>query len=681
MLLLFCRGAISPPDKKIILTQIRTLKDHNPQEALRLLSTISDTNLIGYKNELLFNIYIDQREYRRADSLLNLGVGANRDTVFMIKLKTSQNPGRYCPTVESEAIQHTLRENWTEALRLFAISDTSDDLIKYYYLKALLGSKDSLKGLKLAETIDSLPRFLLSDYYQMMIELHLWSNPQQALKWVDLLKDKVLKLYYKHQITGKGKYLWQIIRRFPKSWAADYALQAIKPRTKKQYLIYSNALFKQGRYYKALSYLRRIKSDQAQFLIGMCLLRVGEKDRAYGYLKESGIPEAYYEIARSLPDTEAIDYYQAVTLKKPRKSLKRKSMISQALALERTGRIKEAVEVELDFIKEFSGTEAARRLLLRSAINLIRLGNLEMADSLLSLDSLAPFYYWRGKIKTIKGNNPDSQYTILKERFPFSYYSIYRLKSYPKTDTTNLSDWISSLTHHKSGDTSIFVRVKKYYDLGLTNLVDRTIANYRTDDPVLMYRIIIFSRNLGLDWHSINLARRLIRRGIKEGKKTFPLELIKLAYPIHYLPSLLETKGEIPLILALIWQESNFNPGAISPAGARGLLQIMPGTGKLISRDLEEPYDPDSLFKSRISIRYGTYYLNNLQQEFGSWVWALIGYNAGPHRIRYWLRTYPSDDQETFIELIPFRETRNYIKRILMLYEIYRWLFDLSDLS
>ncbi|HIE05378.1 MAG TPA: hypothetical protein EYP58_01110 [bacterium (Candidatus Stahlbacteria)] len=316
MLLLFCRGAISPPDKKIILTQIRTLKDHNPQEALRLLSTISDTNLIGYKNELLFNIYIDQREYRRADSLLNLGVGANRDTVFMIKLKTSQNPGRYCPTVESEAIQHTLRENWTEALRLFAISDTSDDLIKYYYLKALLGSKDSLKGLKLAETIDSLPRFLLSDYYQMMIELHLWSNPQQALKWVDLLKDKVLKLYYKHQITGKGKYLWQIIRRFPKSWAADYALQAIKPRTKKQYLIYSNALFKQGRYYKALSYLRRIKSDQAQFLIGMCLLRVGEKDRAYGYLKESGIPEAYYEIARSLPDTEAIDYYQAVTLKK-----------------------------------------------------------------------------------------------------------------------------------------------------------------------------------------------------------------------------------------------------------------------------------------------------------------------------------------------------------------------------
>ena len=673
-----CQSVIPQADQRMILSDAGKIMAEDPLQALRLLNLVTDSVYQKEKERLLFQFYLNQREYYRAESLLGR-ISTGRESIFLVKIKTGDIPIDYAPNLRSKAILATQAKEWDLALRLFSLIDTADPIIRFYHLKTLLEIGDSTHALKLAETLDSLPGYLLSSYYQMMVELLIWSDQERAIAFVDSIRDRPLRYYYKYQIKHDKRYLWQILRNYPLSWAADFALQELKPRTKRELKIYGRALFKRGDYRRAISYLRRLDTEDALFLLGMCYLRLGKKDVAYGYLKESGLPEAYYEIGQSLPDSMAISYYEYIVKKNPKRSLLRKSLISQALALERMGRLNDAVEIELKFVQEFPGTNTGRRLLFRAAINLIRLGELNKADSLLALDSLPRFLYWRGWIRKELGASPDSFYRVLIDDYPFSYYTIYRLNQFLRLDTLNIKEWVISLADTDNPDTLRLLEVKKIYNLGLVNLADQIFYRFSSNDPVTIYHFTLLAKRLGFDWHAIRFARKLIRIGINNGKRSFPIELIRLAYPVHYLPSLIGEAPNLPLSLALIWQESNFNPAAVSPAGATGLLQIMPRTGRLIAQELEES-DPD-LFHPNLSIRYGLWYHKNLVSEFQSEILALIGYNAGPHRVRKWMKYYPVDNEEVFIELIPFLETRNYVKRILMIGEIYRRLLNLGDPS
>lgn len=128
------------------------------------------------------------------------------------------------------------------------------------------------------------------------------------------------------------------------------------------------------------------------------------------------------------------------------------------------------------------------------------------------------------------------------------------------------------------------------------------------------------------------------------------------------------------LVLALIREESFFRSDARSPANALGLMQLLQGTArqvadgsglKLKARDL---YDPE------INVRLGLEYLKTLLERYdGRLYLALAAYNAGPHRVDQWLRDFPLADEEEFIEMIPFSETRNYVKNILRNYFFYRY--------
>ncbi|RKX68890.1 hypothetical protein DRP53_09770 [candidate division WOR-3 bacterium] len=676
LLLIACRGVVTTSKEPMILDQIRKIMDRDPLETMRLFSLVQDSAYQDEKERLLLTFYLQQREYYRADSLLSR-VGVSRETTFLIKTKVGDQPYNYAPDLTAKIIQYALCRQWEMVKGLASLLDTTDPLVRFYYLRALLECGDSTPALKFMEGMDTIPSYLAGEFYRMKIELLLWANPEKAEEWIDSLSDPALRLYYRYQVKKDDRYLWQIIRRYPRGWAGDFALRRLRPKTRHQRYLYARARFRRGEYERALRYLKPLKGDEALFLIGMCYLRLGRKEKAYGYLRESGLPEAYYEIAQSLPDSEAISYYRLVVAKQPKRSLLRRSMVSQALALERLGRLSDAVAVELKFVREFPGTNTSRRLRLRAAINLIRLGELERADSLLATDSLSAYYYWRGRIQEMVGRSPDSIYNRLRKKHPFSYYTIYRLRARPRLDTISLVGWVEKMGGGDP-DTAIFPEVRRLTRLGLYEYADQLLFSYRPRGPKSLYYAALFARELGYDWHRIRFAYRLLRMGVAQGKDRFPVELLRLTFPIFFLPSLKETGIELPLLAALIWQESNFNPGAVSPAGAIGLLQIMPRTGRLIGQELSES-DPD-LYRADLSIRYGSYYLKKLRRELGSWLYALIGYNAGPHRVRRWTTYYP-EDEEIFIELIPFVETRNYIKRILWMREIYRWLLELGDLT
>jgi soluble lytic murein transglycosylase len=136
------------------------------------------------------------------------------------------------------------------------------------------------------------------------------------------------------------------------------------------------------------------------------------------------------------------------------------------------------------------------------------------------------------------------------------------------------------------------------------------------------------------------------------------------------------------LVLSIMRQESAFNPRARSYAGARGLMQLMPTTARQVSRALELPrFQQAMLFRPASNIALGTRYIaTQLKRYNGNRVLALAAYNAGPHRAYRWYKKWAHLPLDEFIEHIPFRETRLYVKLILRNMMAYEYLYpDLQE--
>ncbi len=136
---------------------------------------------------------------------------------------------------------------------------------------------------------------------------------------------------------------------------------------------------------------------------------------------------------------------------------------------------------------------------------------------------------------------------------------------------------------------------------------------------------------------------------------------------------------EDPLVLAMVRQESAFRADAVSPAGARGLMQLMPGTARQVAPTINVSYSqPRLTTDTSYNLNLGQAYMAKMLQRFGgSTVLALAAYNAGPNRVEEWMRNSGRPRGDLFlaidwIEQIPYAETRNYVQRILENLQVYR---------
>lgn len=129
------------------------------------------------------------------------------------------------------------------------------------------------------------------------------------------------------------------------------------------------------------------------------------------------------------------------------------------------------------------------------------------------------------------------------------------------------------------------------------------------------------------------------------------------------------------LVYSIMRAESFYSHQAMSGAGARGLLQLMPFTANRVADLLgKDGVQPDELFEPYINIQLGVRYLKRLLKAFeGDQVLAIAGYNAGPHRVEWWVSRFGHLRQDEFIEHILFLETRNYVKKVMQ----YNWIYDL----
>ncbi len=186
-------------------------------------------------------------------------------------------------------------------------------------------------------------------------------------------------------------------------------------------------------------------------------------------------------------------------------------------------------------------------------------------------------------------------------------------------------------------------------------------------------RINAFNRSARISQN--HFAQRRNRQSFTEA-----LPLWRQAFPQAYAPWV-GPESEKHLVPAeFVWSimkaESYFQPDVVSPVGARGLMQIMPNTGRQVARLAgEENFDVDQLFDPQVNIRLGVRYLSRLSRLFqGSLPLMAAAYNAGPHRVEGWLSSFGSLEMDEFIEHIPFLETRNYVKRVLGHYGVYSQL-------
>lgn len=126
------------------------------------------------------------------------------------------------------------------------------------------------------------------------------------------------------------------------------------------------------------------------------------------------------------------------------------------------------------------------------------------------------------------------------------------------------------------------------------------------------------------------------------------------------------------IIYSVIKAESDFESGAVSEAGAIGLMQMMPDTFVWLTTELSENLDSAMLYDPETNIKYGTYYLKKLYLQFGTWDEVFAAYNAGPTNVEKWLADdkYSSDGRT--LDTIPYKETRDYVKRVNKASEIYK---------
>ena len=159
----------------------------------------------------------------------------------------------------------------------------------------------------------------------------------------------------------------------------------------------------------------------------------------------------------------------------------------------------------------------------------------------------------------------------------------------------------------------------------------------------------------------------------------------KFNYPIISTPKNINGRKipESAFILSIIRQESEFDLSANSHAGAKGLMQLMPYTAKLVSKQAKLPYSKSRLTTDpEYNINLGSHYIAGLILQYdGAYPFAVAAYNAGPNRVKYWkkLNKNPQKKQINYVdwvELIKFRETRNYVQRVLENYNVYRYILE-----
>jgi soluble lytic murein transglycosylase len=288
--------------------------------------------------------------------------------------------------------------------------------------------------------------------------------------------------------------------------------------------------------------------------------------------------------------------------------------------------------------------------------------------------------YWAGRAADAANDPQDAQrwWTVAAE-FPATFYGQQALAALG--ETSNPIPFFAPQPAPATGESvepelAQAVRLLHHYDQGshITPFLRKLTQLSTTLDE--RFAVIDLANDVDQPHEAVRAAKRVAQLDHVVPAPGYPL----LAMENNGVRTAKQQR-EAPLVLALIRQESAFYPRAVSRAGARGMMQLMPATAKRVARAEGKPYSRARLLDDPgYNIQLGTAYLDSMMARFDNTsALALAAYNAGPGRVDRWIRQM--GDPHTgeialidWIESIPFAETRNYVQRVLESQTVYREL-------
>jgi len=664
-----------------------SLHKENPIQAYHLLQdSVLSARYSDERNLLLLQIYMDQREYTRAARLLDsldwtIPVAPVQRDLILLKTNRWRELAMRTDSDLIRGIAFLNLDSLDKAIASLSIDSPPEDYRLIKLAKAYMNKENYEDALTALFRIKAIRDYLFEEYQEILFGILLaLPDLDKVEAGLKQLKDPALREYVRLRMYEKKKARqeltstsWKLINNHPRSPGAYYALGFVSPKTKNEYKAYGRVLYYNNEYVKALKYLKRgVMHDTTQYYLGRIYYNMSEDEKALQYFEQCSWPSAYYYRGRIYEkrgeNDRAIGIYDSLHQLRKGSEYAVRGQKRKAFLLEEIGDTLNAVET-------FLGIDE-RNTKFRAAMQILRVGHLRRGLQILEDHHEPEFMYWR--IRTLERlNEPaESLRQCLPMIFPLSYYTLVHYDHNAFLDTLPLNTWMGqfgdtliTFTHE---DSLHIKNAMDFFSLNENDYADAELKMVKADNPQDLVFLSRLCAENGADKQSIRYALKVKRPAAERNILKLPRELLKLQYPVRYAFSITDNYPELSLALAMIWQESLFDPGAVSPANAKGIMQIIPSTAKTIARDLgvsEYSYsDPTA------SIRFGTHYFKEMLNEFNSVALSLAAYNAGPVRVRRWVNSNPNSELEVFIELIPYDETRNYVKSILGRREIYRYL-------
>ena len=483
----------------------------------------------------------------------------------------------------------------------------------------------------------------------------------------DVLKDLQLLFALDPAAANQPQYqLWQGLSQFG---AAQYyaAIQTLKPLRNAPLETAAQALFTVAECYRKLDNYSQFKQTAAEMEAGFAKSR---------WWEEALFSLGNYNLVRRDLD-ESMAFYQKIVERFPNGARVKDSHWRVSWYTYRGGSIERALELFVDHLSRFPDSEHRAAAL-----------------------------YWAGRaqLRLEKPVEARQVFQAVAQRFPTQYYGqlaraqlttgsnqarvVYRPDSRLEKLLADLKSSTRSpasvdLTPIRKASLDDWPRAKALSQINLFELAAQELqhrqayGSSRTLD-FQVAQLLVKAKNF---YQSTVVLRRVFPDYLDLPFNSLPREIWEMFYPVNY-ENIIQreaAKYQIDpfLIMALIRQESAFNPKAVSPANAHGLMQLLPSTARRLAPGMKLPRPSTArLHEPEVNIQLGMRYFSDLLKQFdGQTEKVLASYNAGEHRVESWMSEGSYADSAEFVDTIPFSETRNYVKIINRNYFFYKALY------
>lgn len=466
--------------------------------------------------------------------------------------------------------------------------------------------------------------------------------------------------------------------------------------------------FTKSNYYKAKEYFTRLTKfykkssfyDEAILMLGRFYLRKGNFSQAVSWFKKcitqdkDSKPEAMYYLALTF-GYQGETQSATATLKKVVEEFPQHYSADDALYY--LGEYSGDLSFYEKLIKFYPYSNLAAEALWKVGKTYHAQENYEDAyKSFSRAINLPPqqsedrLIFWAGKSaeKIGKKDEAISAYKTTIDLYDHSYYA-YRAReelakynilipAEPVPAVSDINPIININSHGEKYEELLALGLEEEAAREAEFVIEKAPLSKKDEAKIALYHAHITQAKFS---KPIQFADKKIEEAALSKSKVDP-RLWRFSYPRGYWQHVekyaKKYKLDPYLVYAVIREESRFDHRALSRSWAHGLMQVIPSTGRKLSQLLGIRYSRWKLYDPRVNIWMGTYYLAWLIREFdGNIFLALAGYNGGPNRVSKWLNKYPENfDIDEFVENIPKKETRNYVKKVIKSYYGYKRTYE-----